>query len=56
MVTQLETARKKRNLSVYEQAGTISAKEADALLRTVIQLRRDVEGWLCANHADLLRP
>jgi len=55
-VTQLDGARKKRNLSVYERAGIVSEKEANALLETVRQLRRDVEDWLQANHPNLLSP
>ena len=49
----LENCRRKRNVSEYDTAGTISAKEADDLLRTVRELKAKIENWLMKNHADL---
>lgn len=55
VVAELDAARKKRNLNVYERVGSVSEKEAKALLETMRQLRKDVEDWLRANHPELLR-
>jgi hypothetical protein len=49
----LENCRRKRNVSEYDTAGTISVKEADDLLQTVQELKAKIEQWLQKNHADL---
>ena len=49
----LDNCRRKRNVSEYDAAGTISAKEADDLLRTVNEFRVEVEVWLKENHSEI---
>ena len=49
----LDNCRRKRNVSEYDAAGTVSAKEADELLETAQQLREQVEMWLEYNHPEL---
>jgi hypothetical protein len=49
----LDNCRRKRNISEYDAAGTVSAKEADELLKTAQELRAQVEIWLEKNHPEL---
>ena len=49
----LDNCRRKRNVSEYDAAGTVSAKEADELLKTVQELRFQIEMWLEHNHPEL---
>ena len=53
LIAQLDAFRKKRNISDYEQAGTISDQEAEEMLLTARDLRAKVEDWLRREHADL---
>jgi hypothetical protein len=54
LVAQLDAFRKKRNTGDYEIAGLISKKEADEMITLAQRLRKLVEGWLRANHRELL--
>lgn len=56
VVRQLDAFRKKRNLTSYEVAGTISEREATEMLTLAKSLRDQVLGWLAANHAALIGP
>jgi uncharacterized protein (UPF0332 family) len=49
----LDNCRRKRNVSEYDRAGTVSEKEADELLRTAQRLKDQVENWLEENHPEL---
>lgn len=49
----LDNCRRKRNISEYDAAGTVSSKEADELLKTAQELRAQVEMWLENNHPEL---
>jgi hypothetical protein len=49
----LDNCRRKRNVSEYDTAGTVSQKEADELLRTAQRLKDQVEKWLEENHPEL---
>jgi hypothetical protein len=49
----LDSCRRKRNVSEYDTAGTVSEKEAHDLLRTVQRLKDQVEKWLEENHLEL---
>lgn len=42
----LDNCRRKRNVSEYDAVGTISAKEAVELLKTVKDFKIELEGWL----------
>jgi len=46
--------RKKRNISGYDQAGTISDQEAKEMLVLANHLRNVVEEWLYTKHPDLM--
>jgi uncharacterized protein (UPF0332 family) len=46
----LDNCRRKRNVSEYDAAGTISEKEAEDLLQTVKEFKITVESWLKKNH------
>jgi len=48
-----ENCRRKRNVSEYDAAGTVSGKEAEDLLRTVQEFKIEVESWLKKNHPDI---
>jgi hypothetical protein len=49
----LENCRRKRNVSEYDAAGTISGKEAEDLLRTVQEFKIEVVSWLKENHPEI---
>ncbi len=49
----LDNCRRKRNVSEYDAAGTISEKEAEDLLRTVREFKLEVGKWLHQEHAEL---
>ena len=48
--------RKKRNISSYDLAGSVSDKEAGEILKLAISLRGDVERWIRATRPELLKP
>lgn len=50
----LSTCSMKRNHSLYDHAGVVSAQDAQDLLDTARQLRVEVLNWLRTNHANLL--
>jgi uncharacterized protein (UPF0332 family) len=50
----LDNCRRKRNVSEYDTAGTVSEKEANELLRTAQRLKDQVETWLEENHPELI--
>lgn len=49
----LDSCRRKRNVSEYDAAGTVSRKEAEDLLLAVRELKVEVETWLRWNHPDI---
>jgi len=48
-----DNCRRKRNVTEYDAAGTVSQKEAEDLLRTVQGFKAEVETWLRQNHPDI---
>jgi len=50
----LDNCRRKRNVSEYDAAGTISKKELSDLLDLVLNLKNQVEKWLRENHPELI--
>jgi hypothetical protein len=48
--------RKKRNISSYDLAGTVTDIEATEMLRLATQLRADVETWMRETRPELLLP
>jgi hypothetical protein len=53
-VRRLDAFRKKRNISSYETAGTISDREGDDVRKLAQQLRDQVVEWLRKEHPNLL--
>ncbi|MBN2125218.1 MAG: hypothetical protein JW821_13045 [Deltaproteobacteria bacterium] len=49
----LDSCRRKRNISEYDAAGTISQKETEDLLETVSEFKVEVEAWLRQNRPDI---
>lgn len=54
LISRLDKLRKKRNISDYEQAGTVSDQEAAEMIRIAKDLRAKVEAWLRKKHPHLL--
>jgi hypothetical protein len=52
-VAQLDTFRKRRNISDYERAGTASQADAREMFELAKALRRDVDAWLKGEHPEL---
>jgi predicted CopG family antitoxin len=55
LILRLDQFRKKRNISDYEQAGTVSEQEAAEMIRIAKKLRGEVEAWLKKEHPELLK-
>ena len=56
VIDTLDAFRKKRNVSSYDLAGSVSDKEADEMLKLAASLRADVEKWIRATRPELLKP
>jgi len=54
LVDQLDSFRKKRNISDYERAGAVSEHEAKEMLTLAKTLRETVTTWLKKNHPELI--
>lgn len=55
IIDTLDSFRKKRNISSYDLAGSVSAREADEMLALAEKLRIDVEKWIRTTRRDLLQ-
>jgi uncharacterized protein (UPF0332 family) len=55
LILQLDSFRKKRNISDYERAEAVSAQEAGEMFNLAKTLRDTVTNWLKKNHPELLR-
>ena len=55
-IGELDGFRKKRNVSSYDVAGSVSDKEADEVLKLATSLRLDVEKWIRATRPELFEP
>ena len=55
LVQRMKTLSKKRNATSYDSAGNVSKQELDLAMKTAIELRRDVVGWLGKNHPEFLK-
>lgn len=53
-VELLDKFRRKRNVSSYQRAGTVSDGDADRMQQLAEALRGDVIAWLREHHADLI--
>jgi predicted DNA-binding ribbon-helix-helix protein len=54
MIDTFDTFRKKRNISSYDLAGSVSDKEAKEMHELAAALRARVERWIRKNHPMLL--
>lgn len=54
LVDQLDGFRRKRNISDYERAGSVSEHDAREMLELARTLRETVEVWLRASHPELM--
>jgi len=54
IIRLLDDFRKKRNISDYERAGTVSLQEATEMIELASKLRKLTEQWLRKNHPELL--
>jgi hypothetical protein len=54
MIDTFDTFRKKRNISSYDVAGSVSDKEAREMYELAAALRARVERWMRKNHPTLL--
>ena len=55
LILQLDKFRKKRNITEYEQAGSVSGQEAKEMFALAKNLRDEVEKWLRSTHLELLQ-
>jgi hypothetical protein len=54
LINTFDRFRKKRNISSYDTAGSVSDKEADEMYKLAAALRAKVEQWIRKNHRKLL--
>lgn len=53
-IDTFDSFRKKRNISNYDMAGSVSDKEAEAMFQLATRLRADVEKWIKTTYPQLL--
>ena len=54
IIATLDSFRKKRNISSYDIAGTVSENEASERFELATYLRTEVGKWIRATHAELM--
>ena len=55
MIATLDSFRKKRNVSSYDVAGSISDEEADQIFELATDIRAKVEKWIRATYPRLTK-
>jgi hypothetical protein len=53
IIQALDAFRKKRNISEYDHAGSVSAGELNKMISLAGDLRKSVEGWIMAEYPEL---
>jgi hypothetical protein len=53
-IDRLDAFRKKRNISDYERAGSVSDQEAAEMFELALELRDELLSWLRSAHSELL--
>jgi hypothetical protein len=53
LIQKLDVFRKKRNVTDYERADTVSDLEADGMRELALRLRGEVAAWIQQTHPDL---
>jgi len=54
VIDTLDGVRKKRNISSYDMAGSVSEREADEVFTLAGKIRSDVEEWIRGARPELL--
>lgn len=54
LIPVLDKLRKKRNVSSYDDYGSVSEGEADQCGKMAVRIRKEVEEWIRKNHPDKL--
>jgi hypothetical protein len=54
LIDTFDRFRKKRNISSYDVAGSVSDREADEMYELAASLRTKIEQWIRKNHRKLL--
>lgn len=54
IVRQLDRFRRKRNVSEYQRAGTVSHEEVRQMLDLAVRIRAAVVAWIEAQHPEML--
>lgn len=52
-IRKFDLFRKKRNVTDYERADTVSDLEADEMRELAARLRKEVEAWIRKNHPEV---
>ncbi len=55
MIQKMRTFSKKRKVTSYDSAGTVSKQELELAIKTAAELHRQVVAWLEKNHPELLK-
>ena len=55
MIQKLRTFSKKRNVTSYDSAGSVSKQELELVIKTAGELHSQVVAWLEKNHPNLLK-
>jgi hypothetical protein len=53
-ISTFDACRKKRNITSYDLAGSVSGKEADEMIALATHLRKLTEAWIRATRPELL--
>ena len=53
-IRKFDVFRKKRNISEYDQAGSVSISELDEMIALADFLYKSASSWMKKNHADLI--
>ena len=54
VIAQVDAFRKKRNISDYERAGSVSDREADEIAVLAVELHSQLVDWLHKRHPELI--
>ncbi len=50
----LDSCRSKRNIVEYDYVGAATEQDADELIEFVVEMEKDVLGWLKKHHPNLI--
>ncbi len=55
MIQKMRTFSKKRNITSYDSAGSVSKQELELAIKTAAEPHRQVVAWLEKSHPELLK-